>query len=262
MFRCGAFLIKTTGVEKDQVPKLRAKAEDILKQLKNGADFAALAQKKADDPGSASKGGDLGWIIKGQTVPDFEKAAFSLKPKELSGIITTEYGFHIIQVLDHQAPHVQSFDEVRPQLLGEAQKEIGDQNMQKAIADARDAAARNPSQAEAIAKKLGLKFYSVDKVANGAVLPEVSTQPDVFGAVFNTAKGQVTQVIPLDNVGKAAFAEVTAVYPARNSEFNEAQKDVTNRYTMEESARLMRDAANQAVAKAKQGESLEALRSG
>ena len=158
-------LIKTTGVPKEEVPKLKAKAEDLLKQLKSGADFAALATKNSDDPGSAQKGGDLGWIVKGQTVPDFEKAAFSLKPKEISSVITTEYGFHIIQVLDHQAAHVQSFDEVKPQLMAEAQKEIGAENMQKAISAARDEVSRNPSDAEAIAKKHGLKFYKVDQSA-------------------------------------------------------------------------------------------------
>ena len=250
-------LVKTTGVPKDQVPKLRAKADDLLKQLKSGGDFAALATKNSDDPGSASKGGDLGWIVKGQTVPDFEKAAFSLKPKELSGVITTEYGFHIIQVLDHQAAHTQGFEEVKPQIVAEAQKEIGAQNMQKAISAARDEVSRNPSQAEAIAKKNGLKFYKVNQAGTTAVLPEVNSQPEVLTAVFATPKGQVTQVQPMDNLGKAAFAEVTEIFPARNSEFNEAQKEVTSQYTNQESARLMREAAKQAVSEAKQGQTLE-----
>lgn len=252
-------LVKTTGVPKEQVPALQAKAENLLKQLKSGGDFAALATKNSDDPGSASKGGDLGWIVKGQTVPEFEKAAFSLKPKELSGIIKTEYGFHIIQVLDHQTAHVQSFEEVKPQLMADAQKEIGAENMQKAMSAARDQVARNPSQAEAIAKKNGLKFFKVDQAATTTALPELNTQPEVLTAVFATPKGQVTQVQSMDNIGKAAFAEVTDIFPARNSEFNEAKKDVTDRYTMQESARLMREAADQAAAEAKQGQSLEAI---
>ena len=66
-------LIKTTGVPKDQQAKLHQKAEDLLKQVKGGGDFAGLAKKNSDDPGSAEKGGDLGWIVKGQTVPDFKR---------------------------------------------------------------------------------------------------------------------------------------------------------------------------------------------
>ncbi len=111
-------LIKTQGKPKTDVPKLRAKADDILNQIHHGADFADLAKKNSEDPGSAEKGGELGWIVKGQTVPNFEKTAFSLKPGELSGVIETEYGYHIIQVEDKQAAHTQSFDEVRPSFWG------------------------------------------------------------------------------------------------------------------------------------------------
>ena len=95
-------LLKTTEKPQDEIPKIRAKIEDILKQIKGGADFAALAKKNSEDPGSAVKGGDLDWVTRGQTVKNFEQTAFSLKPKELSGIVQTEYGFHIIQVMEKQ----------------------------------------------------------------------------------------------------------------------------------------------------------------
>ena len=252
-------LIKTTDVPKEEVPKLKAKAEDILKQLKGGADFAKLAKKDSQDPGSAAKGGDLGWIVRGQTVPAFEKAAFSLKPGQLSDVITTEYGFHIIQVLAHQQPRTQSFDEVKPQLLAETRKQIGDDNMQKAVTDARDEIARNPSQAESIAKKYGLKFFKVDQVASGAVLPDINSQPEVSNAVFADAKGEVTQVISLDKIGKAAFAAVTNIFPTRQANFDEVQKDVIDRYTTEQATELMQAAAKQAVEQAKKGQSLESV---
>jgi peptidyl-prolyl cis-trans isomerase D len=247
-------LIKTTGVPKDEIPKLHQKAEDILKQLKAGADFSKLAKQDSNDPGSAEKGGDLGWIVRGQTVPDFEKAAFSLKPNELSGVISTEYGFHIIQVLEHQAPRVQSFEEVKPQLLAEARKEIGDQNMQKAVTSARDETARNPSQAAAIAAKYGLKFFKADQVANGAPLPDLNAAPDVSGAIFAAPKGDVTQVIPMDAAGKAAYAVVTNITPSRQATFSDVQKEATDRYVAEESARLAHDAAKAAAERAKKGE--------
>ena len=247
-------LIKTTGVPKDQVPKLRAKAEDLLKQLKNGADFTTLAKKNSDDPGSAQKGGDLGWIVRGQTVPDFEKAAFSLKPNELSGVITTEYGFHVIQVLEHQEPRVQSFEDVKPQLLADAKKELGAQNMEKAVTAARDETARNPSQAAAIAAKYGLTFSPVNQAASGDPLPGLNAAPDVSTAVFSIAKGGVTQLIPLDSMGKAAYAVVTNIFPSRQATFDEVQQEVTSRYTNEEATRLMQDAAKAAAGRAKKGE--------
>src|SRR5215467_2172680 len=75
-------LLTTTGKSKDEEVAIKAKAENLLKQLKGGADFAKLATENSQDPGSASKGGDLGWLTHGQTVPEFDKAAFSLKPGE------------------------------------------------------------------------------------------------------------------------------------------------------------------------------------
>ena len=252
-------LIKTEGKPKDEVPKLKAKAEDILKQLQHGADFAELAKKNSEDPGSAEKGGELGWIVRGQTVPNFEKAAFSLKPGDLSGVIETEYGFHIIQVEDKQAAHTQTFDEVKPQLLLDAKKQVAADDLRKAIDAAHAEIAKSPGQAESIANKYHLKFFKLDNVTNGAPLPEVNTQPEVGNAIFSTPKGSVTDVVSLDTQGKDAFAVVTGVSPSRNAEFSEVEGEVLQRYTSAEAERLAEEAANSAAARARKGESLEAI---
>lgn len=79
-----------------------AKAEALQDSLKHGADFAELAKKYSQDPGSASDGGDLGWAKRGQFVPEFEHAVYALKPGEISGIVETQFGFHIIQLLQRR----------------------------------------------------------------------------------------------------------------------------------------------------------------
>jgi peptidyl-prolyl cis-trans isomerase D len=252
-------LIKTQGKPKDEVPKLKAKAEDLLKQLQNGGNFAELAKKNSEDPGSAVKGGELDWIVRGQTVPNFEKAAFSLQPGQLSQLVETEYGYHILQVEDKQNAHVQSFEEVKPQLLAGLQKQVANDHLTKAVDGARAEIAKAPAQAEGIAKKYGLKFYRVNGYTAGSPLPELNTQQQVTAAIAGTNKGGVTDVQTIAGQGKAAFAVVTNATPGRNAEYAEVQGDVLQKYTAAESLRLAQDAAKQAAERARKGESLEAL---
>lgn len=85
--------------DKKTVEENKKLAEEIREKLINGADFAEMAKKYSDDPGSKEKGGDLGWFGKGKMVKEFEQVAFSLKPGQISPVVKTKYGFHIIQVL-------------------------------------------------------------------------------------------------------------------------------------------------------------------
>jgi peptidyl-prolyl cis-trans isomerase C len=96
--------------------KARQKAQDILKRAQGGEDFAKLAQAFSDDP-SKAQGGDLGLVGKGQTPPAFETAAFALKkPNDLSPVVEVNYGFHIIQLVERQAPTTLSFDQVKDRI--------------------------------------------------------------------------------------------------------------------------------------------------
>jgi peptidyl-prolyl cis-trans isomerase D len=252
-------LVMTQGKPKEQVDQLRAKAEGLLAQLKKGADFADLARKESDDKASAVKGGDVGWLTRGQTVPEFEQVAFALKPKEISGIVTTQYGFHIIQLMDRQLAHVRTFEEVKPELLAQSQKENADKLLATTMSSARAELLKNPGQAEAIAKKSNLKFFAVDHVIPGAPLPDVGSRPEVNDAFISTPKGGVSQVVSLENVGQEAIVVITDVFPPHPSSFEEAGQDVMDRYVSTESAKLFRQAAKDAEERVKKGESIEAV---
>ncbi|MBV9081659.1 MAG: peptidyl-prolyl cis-trans isomerase, partial [Acidobacteriaceae bacterium] len=202
--------------------------------------------------------GELGWVTRGQMVKNFEDTAFSLKPGELSGVIETEYGYHIVQVEDKQTAHTQTFDEVKPQIQADLQKQIATENLKDAVDKARDEIAKNPSQAEAIAKKYGLRVARVDGLTSNGALPDANS-PEVMNAVFSTSKGAVTDVINLEKEGKAAFAVVQNVSPAHNAEYAEVQSDVEQKYVAAESARLAEEAAKQAADRARKGESLETI---
>src|SRR5829696_4644117 len=95
--------------------KARAKIDGVLKQVKAGGDFAKLAQENSDD-GSASQGGDLNYFGKGQMVGAFDKVAFELKPGQVSDIVTTQFGYHIIKVVDHKTGRTVPFEEAQPKI--------------------------------------------------------------------------------------------------------------------------------------------------
>jgi len=104
----------------------RAKAEAILKDAKAGKDFATLAKQNSQDPGSAANGGDLGFFQQGQMVGPFNDAAFSLKPGAISNVVETDFGYHIIKVIEKQPARTVPLDEVKPkieQFLGSRNRE-------------------------------------------------------------------------------------------------------------------------------------------
>lgn len=98
--------------------KAKAKAEDLLKRLQKGEDFAKLAAENSDDPGSKPRGGDLGWFTHGQMVPAFDKASFALaNPNDLSPVVESQFGYHIIQLVGKEAATTAPFDMVKPQIV-------------------------------------------------------------------------------------------------------------------------------------------------
>jgi peptidyl-prolyl cis-trans isomerase C len=105
----------------------KEKAEDVKQQLEDGGDFAKLAKEHSQDPGSAENGGDLGCLGKGETVPEFEKAAFGAEQDEVVGPVQTEFGYHILKVTDVKPEKTRSLQEVesqiRSQLAAEKQSE-------------------------------------------------------------------------------------------------------------------------------------------
>jgi peptidyl-prolyl cis-trans isomerase C len=115
--RASHILIRTAeNADAGAKQEARAKAADVLKQVKSGKEFGELAKFYSQDPGSASSGGDLGYFSQGQMVPPFEQAAFALKPGDVSDVVETPFGYHIIKVADRQPARAVPFDEVKAQI--------------------------------------------------------------------------------------------------------------------------------------------------
>ena len=114
----------------------RAKIDGILKRVKAGEDFAALAKENSQD-GSASQGGDLGFFQRGRMVPAFDQAAFALKPGEVSEVVTTEFGYHIIKLTEKKDASTVPFDQVKPQVLDFLSNQKKQQRVDAFIQDAK-----------------------------------------------------------------------------------------------------------------------------
>ena len=136
----------------------KTKMQEILKQIKEGADFEELAKSRSQDPGSAAKGGDLGYFGRGRMIDQFEKVVFAMtKPGELSDVFESPFGFHIIKLTDKKAASVKPFAEVKDQLMKEAQNEILMQGRLKEQARILKEAKFNDQALESLEKSLSAK---------------------------------------------------------------------------------------------------------
>ncbi len=243
-------LVKTTEKPKEEVAKLEAKANDLLKQIRAGGNFAELAKKNSEDPGSAANGGDLGWIVKGQTVPAFESAAFTLKPNEISNVVKTEYGFHILQVQEKEDAKLRTFEEVKDQLATERRRDAVQQRMQQVIEQARNELAKNPNAAQEIASRLNLTYAHAEKAGQGDPIPEIGVAPQLEAAVAGVKAGQVSQVFQVGE-NKLAVAAITQVFPAHPAEFAEVENQVREQLIADRVSKLSEQKVQEATDKMK-----------
>lgn len=137
--------------------KTEDEAKKILERLKKGEDFAAIAKNSSIDPGSAKKGGDLGYFSSGQMVPEFETVALKMKPGEISEPVQTKFGFHIIKVTDKKMGTPVEFEKVKSAIMqrmaAEKQKEVFDSYIENLKKNAKvdinkDALAKLPAGTE------------------------------------------------------------------------------------------------------------------
>ena len=252
-------LLKTTEKSADDIKKIEAKANDLLKQIKGGADFAKLASENSDDPGSKDKGGEYGWMAKGQTVPAFETSAFSLKKNEISNPIKTEYGYHIIQVLDREEPKVQGFDEVKGELATELRRQQVQPRLEAAAEQARAELSKNPKNAAAIAAKYNLSHYAVQEARAGDPLQEIGGSQDFSSSLFALpAVGGVTNAIVAGN-NKLAIGVLTGITPPRPSELSEVETAIRAQLTEQKSFELLTAKQKEVEALVKSNADLKAI---
>jgi len=170
--------------DEETVNAARAKAEDLLAKIRDGADFAELAKANSDDPGSAQQGGDLGFFGKGAMVPEFEASVFSLEPGAVSELVKTPFGFHIIKLVEIRGSEIPPLEQVRGELTAELQAREVDDLFYEHMEQLADVSYENPHSLDAVAEALGLEVQTSDWVtASGG--PGVGEYPKLMAAVFS-----------------------------------------------------------------------------
>jgi peptidyl-prolyl cis-trans isomerase D len=246
-------LIKTPlpapGAKEDEkaVAAARAKAEDILKQLKAGGDFAELAEKYSDDPGSAKSGGELGWIGRGRTVPEFEKAAFSLGKGQTSDLVKSSYGFHIIRVEDKQQAHLKTLAEVK----SEIEEKVKQQKTAHATETAANALLSQARTAgfDAAAAAKGHAAVTTDFFSRTDSLPGLAANPQFMDAVFNEAEKAPPDVVQVPQ-GYVVF-QLLAVRPPATPTFEEIRSKVESQFKNERAGFLLQQKTQELSDRAK-----------
>jgi peptidyl-prolyl cis-trans isomerase D len=249
-------LLMTQGKSDAEKKAALTKAQDLLKQVKGGADFAELAKKNSQDPGSAQNGGDLGFIVRGQTVPEFEKFVFAAKPKDISDLVTTEYGYHIIQVLDKEPARVKAFDEVKADIVAQLKKQGVNEKTQAAADQARAALLKAPGSVAEVAKQFNLDLIAVSKADAGQPIPSLGPSPEITVALGNLKPNDVSEVIAVSATKLAVVVmnEKIAPHPA---EFAEVQERLRDQFIAGASQALAAEAAQKAAVQIRGGADLE-----
>ena len=237
-------LIKTIGPDNKPDPNLdapaKAKAEALLKQIKAGGNFADLAKKNSQDNagpdgGSAAKGGSLGWIQKGQMVPEFEKVSFELPKGQTSDVVKTQFGFHIIHVDDKKAGGVRPLAEVKPEI----EQQLATEQKQRVLGDAANSLqsqARSTS-IEKAAEAKGAQLFHSDFFGPTDSLPGVNFAPEFMQAVFGTAPKSPPVAVPTQS-GVVVF-QVNEVQPPAPPQYEKYRAKAENDLKGEKARNLL-----------------------
>lgn len=241
------------------VKAAQAKAEDILQQLKKSpADFAKLAKQYSQDPGSAEKGGDLNWIGRGMMVKPFEDAVFSLKENELSGVVRSDFGFHIIKVTGIKAERARALAEVRGEIIEELKRQGGAKKYAELAEAFGNTVYEQADSLKPAAEKFKLSLQQGPWIIKGAVAPSPFGNQKLLSALFsddavkNKRNTDAVEVSPKVLVA----ARVLEHKPASLQPLDAVKADIEKRIGLDEGLKLAQKEGEAALAKLVKGEAV------
>ncbi len=237
----------------------KAKADELLAQVKKApADFAKIAKQNSQDPGSAEKGGDLDWFGRGAMVKAFEDTAFALKDGQVSDVVRSDFGFHVIRLTGVRAERTKPFEEVKADLLAELKREAG----MKKYAEAAEAFGNTVyEQADSLkpaAEKWKLEIRQTQWLAKGGKLPPPFDNPKLAAALFsddglkNKRNSEAVEVVP----GALVSARVLEHKPAALQPLEVVKGDIEKRLVRDEAFKLATRDGEDKLARLAKGEAV------
>jgi peptidyl-prolyl cis-trans isomerase D len=225
----------------------KAKAQDLLKQIKSGGNFADLAGKNSDDPGSKVQGGELGWLDRGKTVPEFDKVAFSLAPGQTSDLVKTQFGYHILQVEEKKTAHLRPLAEVKPEIVPVLEQQRAGAAEQTFASTLAADAKKNGMEKAAAAK--GLHVVTTDYVAKDGVIAGLADGSGLLTQAFAVVKG--ADPAPVSTGDGFAVFQVTDIKAAHAPEFAAYKTHILEDYREQQVPQLLNAELNKLDARAK-----------
>jgi peptidyl-prolyl cis-trans isomerase D len=241
-------LFKTTGKTPAEVATIQKTAADVLNQIRAGANFGDLAKKYSEDS-TAQAGGELGWLVHGQTVPEFDTMAFSLKPGEVSGLVKTVYGIHILKVEDKQVAHLQSFDEVKESIRTDMEKQRVADAQEKLASTLELQLKASPQQFEDIVRKAGLDPKESPLFKYNQPVADLGKTDAFENLAFQLRLNEVGT--PISVPKGEAIIQVAQIAPAHVPTLDEVRAQVEEDYRHAQSITLAQDKAKKLAELAK-----------
>jgi len=246
--RASHILLKTEGKDDATVKK---QAEDLLAKVKKGADFSKLATEFSEDDASKVKGGDLDFFGKGQMVPEFDKAAFSMKPGEISDLVKTQYGYHIIKLTEKKDATTKSLDEVRAQIEDQIKWDRAQTEAQR-IADDVAKSLKQPADIDTFAKGRGLTVGESALFTKDEPIAGLGMAPAISQRAFELKDGEVSEAIRTPQ--GFAFITVTGRQDAYVPKLDEVKAKVRDEVIKKKATDVARQKAATIGAQMKSGD--------
>jgi peptidyl-prolyl cis-trans isomerase D len=249
-------LFNTLGKTDAEVALIKLTAQKVDEQAKKGGNFEDLAKKYSDDPNSKDKGGDIGWIVAGQTAPTFEQAAFSLPKGGVSDLVQTPYGFEIIKVLDKETAHTKTLAEVKNSIVSTLTQEKLNQ-AENDISDKMAAAVRQSIRQplDPIAKQFNLETGETPLVSVNDSVGDLGNAQALKEALFALNEGELSQPIAIDR--GYVILKVEKIVPSHQGTLEDVKDRVLADYRKEKSQELAQQKAQELAKLVKSGEAFE-----